>query len=88
MADTKARLEDLERTVNVLTESLASYAEWKRLVVSHGVSGVQVHDARLVALMTVNGIRHLLTLNPTDFKRFPNVAAVTPQEVLSAGQRP
>ena len=58
----------------------------KRLVVRHAVSGVQVHDTRLVALMTANGIRYLLTLNPTDFKRFPNVIAVTPAEVLANPQ--
>jgi len=45
-------------------------------VVSFGVSGVQVHDARLVAAMTVHGVTHILTLNPTDFARYTTVGIV------------
>jgi hypothetical protein len=44
-----ARLETLESFFSVLSESVEVYQEWKRLVMSHGVSGVQVHDTRLVA---------------------------------------
>lgn len=32
------------------------YLEWRQLVVKHAVSGVQVHDARLVAGMKAHGI--------------------------------
>lgn len=88
LTEVERRLVAIERSVRVIPESDASYAEWKQLVVRHAVSGVQVHDTRLVALMTVNGIGNLLTLNPTDFKRFPAVVAVTPQDVVSAGQQP
>jgi predicted nucleic acid-binding protein len=31
--------------------------------------GVQVHDARIVAVMNVHGVTHLLTLNGGDFSR-------------------
>ena len=83
LAEAEQRLAIIERIADVLTEADASYAEWKRLVVRHGVSGVQVHDTRRVDLMAVNGVSHPLTLNPADFKRFPNIAAVMPAEVLS-----
>lgn len=33
--------------------------EWRRLVVNYGVSGVQVHDARLVATMLVHDVTHI-----------------------------
>jgi hypothetical protein len=46
----------------LLPDSAAAYFEWKQLLVTHGVMGVQVHDARLVALMKVHGISHVLTL--------------------------
>jgi hypothetical protein len=48
----------------------AIYHEWRRLVLAHSVSGVQVHDARRAAAMSVHGVTHLLTLNPEDFKRY------------------
>jgi len=37
------------------------YTKWRRLVVSFGVSGIQVHDARIVATMIVHGVTHILT---------------------------
>lgn len=82
------RLTVIERAVEVLTESPTSYAEWKHLVVFHSVLGVQVHDARLVALMKAEGVSHLLTMNPSDFKRFNSVTAMTPGDTLASGHRP
>ena len=55
-----------------------AYPEWRRLVVRHAVRGKQVHDARLVALMTAHGITHVLTLNAGDFGRFPGITEVAP----------
>ena len=52
--------------------------EWRRLVRAHGVSGVQVHDARLAAAMRVHGISHILTLNDVDFERYAGITAVQP----------
>jgi hypothetical protein len=49
--------------------------------------GVQVHDARLVALMMAHGLSHLLTLNPADFQRYPGITALSPSAVLG-GQLP
>lgn len=62
------------------------YGEWRRLVVEHGVSGVQVHDARLVALMSVHGISRILTFNGRDFHRFleDGIEAVEPSTLNSA----
>lgn len=39
----------LEAGATLLTDSEATYREWRDLIVRYGVSGVQVHDARLVA---------------------------------------
>ena len=38
------------------------YGEWKHLVVTNAVTGVQAHDARLVAAMIVHGIGQLVTI--------------------------
>jgi len=47
------------------------------------VSGVQVHDARLVASMKVNAISHILTLNVEDFKRYGSegIVPVAPRTI-------
>jgi predicted nucleic acid-binding protein len=49
--------------------------------VAANLSGVQVHDARLVAVMHVHGLTHLLTLNTVDFIRYPGITVVHPQNV-------
>jgi len=59
------------------------YDEWRRLVVSAGVSGVQVHDARLVAVMLAHDLTHLLTFNTADFTRYSGIVIVHPQDMIS-----
>ncbi len=46
-----------------------------------GVSGVQVHDARLAAVMNVNNVSHLLTLNSKDFERFTGITPIHPDDL-------
>jgi predicted nucleic acid-binding protein len=82
--EAEMRLTTIERAVEVLTESAASYTEWTRLEVLHSVSGVQVHDTRLVALMLIQRIANLLTFNAADFNRFAAIRVVTPKEILNA----
>jgi predicted nucleic acid-binding protein len=77
------RLRILERLFPILPDSPAVYPEWRRIIVAFGVSGVQVHDARLVAAMKANGITLILTLNPSDFVRYATegIVAVDPTTV-------
>ena len=77
-ADRLLRL--VERLFPLLPDSPAVYPEWRRLVVSFGVSGVQVHDARIVAAISVHGVTHILTFNTTDFVRYSTrgIVAVDP----------
>lgn len=72
---------EIETMFNFLPDSEAVYREWRNVVAAYQVKGVQVHDARLVAAMRVYGIRHLVTLNENDFKRYSGVVIVRPQEV-------
>ena len=76
--ETDQRLRLLERIVRFLPDQPAAYSVWRNLVVSLAVSGVQVHDARLVALMHAHQVTHLLTLNRADFARFPGITALDP----------
>lgn len=59
----------------------AIFDEWLRLVREAGVSGVKVHDARLVAVMRAHGLTHLLTLNPQDFARYTGISVVEPRQL-------
>jgi predicted nucleic acid-binding protein len=72
----KARM--IERYSQLLPDSLATHQEWRRLIVTHSVRGVEVHDARLVASMNVYGISGLLTFDSKDFKRYPGIFVVSP----------
>ena len=65
----------------LLPERPTIYAEWERLVVNYDVSGVNVHDARLVAAMCVHGLTHILTFNVRDFSRYAEIKAVHPTEI-------
>ncbi|MEN3332947.1 MAG: hypothetical protein V7641_2312 [Blastocatellia bacterium] len=51
------------------------------MLVHYSVSGVQVHDARLVAVMSVYGVQNLLTFNINDFKRFTQIVVINPNDL-------
>lgn len=67
----------------LLPDSVAVHQIWRALLVTHNISGVQVHDARLAAAMRVHGIKRILTFNESDFARFPDIQAVHPQALLT-----
>lgn len=76
-------LRNLEQAFPRLPEPAEVYDLWRELVVRFGVSGVKVHDARLIALMLANDIVRILTFNAGDFRRFQvlGIRAVDPGEV-------
>ena len=80
--EAKLEMERLELLFRVLPENQQIFDEWKTLVATHKVSGKPAHDTRIVAAMLVHKITYILTLNPSDFKRYTEISAVTPQEVL------
>lgn len=81
VAETDRRVRLTERIFTILEETPAVYPEWRRLVVDNAVSGVQVHDARIVSMMNVHGITHILTLNGADFSRYTGIMSVSPDEI-------
>jgi len=76
------RAQRVERALTLLADNERIHPEWRRLVLTHSVSGRQVYDARLVAAMYVHGVSHLLTLNDRDFIRYPGIIIVHPQDVV------
>ncbi len=71
----------VEKIFPLLSDDTRVHQEWRKLVLSFGVSGVQVHDARIVAAMKVRRLENILTLNPNDFKRYTEIKAVRPQDI-------
>lgn len=78
---TSAELTRIKSVFHLLPDSPAIYPEWEKLVTQHAVLGKNVHDARLVAAMTVFGLDTLLTTNKPDFKRFAGITAIEPKDV-------
>lgn len=67
----------------LLPDTPEIFSFWEKMVVQYQVSGKQVHDARLVAAMSVHNLTQLLTFNTTDFKRFTAITAVSPQSIIA-----
>jgi predicted nucleic acid-binding protein len=82
VADADRFVQAIESGMSLLPDNEAVYREWRRIVVQYGVSGVQVHDARLAAAMYVHHVDHSLTLNVADFSRFTGLTAVHPNTPL------
>jgi predicted nucleic acid-binding protein len=51
IAETNRCIEEIERTMTFLPDNAEVYSIWRQLVIAHQVRGVQVHDARLAAIM-------------------------------------
>lgn len=83
-AEVLAEVERIVGIFDLLPDTADIFPEWLALVSGHGVSGRQVHDARLAAVMRVHQIPNLLTLNPGDFRRY-GIAIITPSDVLAFG---
>ena len=68
----------VESRLRFLPDSATVHQEWRRLLVLYRVSGVRVHDARLVAAMHVHNVNLILTFNTKDFARFTDIEAIHP----------
>lgn len=76
-------LRSFEEAFSCLPEPSDLYGRWRNLVVRFGVSGVKVHDARLVVTMLASDIVRILTFNADDFRRYEplGIRAVNPEEI-------
>lgn len=79
---TEQRVRLLERHFRVLPDNSATYQQWKALVLAHHVRGVQVHDARIVAVMLRSGVASILTTNVSDFRRYPGISVFAPEDIV------
>ena len=82
--ETDRRARVFEEKLRLLHDSLAVHQEWRRLLVMYSISGVQVHDARLVAAMLLHRVKRILTFNEKDFARYSEIEALTPRKLAPA----
>jgi predicted nucleic acid-binding protein len=77
-----ARYVDRFQTLlRLFPETAEIFPTWRRLVLQHRVSGIQVHDARIVAAMTVHQVAKILTFDLDDFKRYENITVIHPTSI-------
>ena len=79
VVETQKNIGRCEAFFRLLPETPDIFQEWKRLVTEHRVSGVKVHDARLVATMNVHQIPSIITFDTWDFKRYA-IEVLHPQD--------
>jgi len=84
--ETGQRVEYIESTMTYLPDTQRVYSIWRELVVVHNVRGIQVHDARLAAIMKAYGLTRILTLNQSDFLRYAGIQAVHPSQVQASSR--
>ncbi|HXG91093.1 MAG TPA: type II toxin-antitoxin system VapC family toxin [Blastocatellia bacterium] len=88
VAEAEAFLARFESTFRLKADTAAIYSEWRRIVKHYSVKGKQAHDARIVAAMKVHAITHLLTFNSGDFKRYPEITAAEPKDIIPQSSTP
>lgn len=81
IAQTDAELLKIEQVFDVLPDTEEVYKNWRELIVNYSVSGIKVHDAKIVASMKAHNIQTLLTFNAKDFKRYTDIKVIEPKDV-------
>ena len=85
---------DAEANVNEFLRHLELYDETeevsrclRQLAVTHSLRGKRLHDANIVATMSVHGISTIVTQNGGDFSPFQDIAIMTIPDVTVAKRR-
>ncbi|MBI3302950.1 MAG: type II toxin-antitoxin system VapC family toxin [Deltaproteobacteria bacterium] len=83
-AQAAAEVDRIAALFPILDDIPAIYRHWRRLVEACGISGRQVFDARLAALMAAHSVTHILIFNTEDFRRYPGIVVVSPHDVIGS----
>ena len=78
---TERKVKLIEKHFRLLPDNLATFIQWRRLVSDLKVTGVQVHDTRLVASMVGHNISHLISFNDRDFRRYSEITVMNPTDI-------
>lgn len=80
--ETRSTIDQLLNRFPLLEDSSQIFPNWLELVTVNRVTGKRTHDVRIVAVMLAHGVKHLLTLNPSDFIASAGITIVHPQELV------
>ena len=83
-ADAEGEIARLKQLFALLEDTPAIFPAWERLVVQYQVRGKNAHNARLVAAMETHNIQRFLSFNGHDFRRYPGIVVLSPEEVVRA----
>jgi len=79
---TYSEIQSIKSLFSLLSQTSTIYTEWEKLVNNYQVKGVNVHDTYLVAAMLVHNLTHIVTFNVNDFRRYQEITAVNPQDII------
>jgi predicted nucleic acid-binding protein len=68
--ETQIEIARIKNILPLILDTPTVFEKWERLVNVYQVKGVNVHDARLVAVMLSHSLSHILTFNVDDFQRY------------------
>ena len=77
-----SELMSLKAIYMYLSDTPSVFVEWERLVAKYVSEGKQNHDARIVAAMLVHANPGVLTFNDSDFRRYVEIDAISPADIL------
>lgn len=63
---------------SLLPDPPGLFQAWLEMCTRLSIRGRPAYDARLAAWMLLNNVKTLVTLNPGDFRRFPEIHCLTP----------
>jgi predicted nucleic acid-binding protein len=71
-------LHRFQTILRILPDTPEIFPAWRTLVLQYQVSGIKVHDAPIVAAMSVHQVPTILTFDVEDFRRYENITVVHP----------
>ena len=79
----EANLNEFLRYINLYDETEEVSRRLRQLAITHDLGGKRLHDANIVATMSVHGIPALLTQNGNDFAPFNDIATMAIPDVIA-----
>jgi predicted nucleic acid-binding protein len=81
VARAATEMANLRRLFRLLPYSPDVLEAWQRIVIAHGITGKQTHDAHLVAIMQAYAVTNVLTFDVRHFSRFPGIRVLDPAHI-------
>ena len=75
--DATANVSEFLRCIHLYDETVDVARRLRQLGLTYGLHGKRLHDANIVATMSIHGIHALVTQNPGDFAPFDEIDPVT-----------